>query len=79
MTKLFRANYCQRRSLFFTFACDSSLSMQFAINNMRRQLKQMNSEPSDAFLPPRVIDRLKSFGVSTIDNKDLWTKSFREA
>ncbi len=75
LLELFRSVVGERSSIFFTVATESEPSNIFAINNMKRQLKELGPEVSP-YLPPSVRDYLNSKGVKSIDQRVFWRSEF---
>ncbi len=72
---LFRENVGTRSTIFFTVAVESPESNTFAINNMERQLNELEQGTS-AFLPLAVHDKLKHLGIGLVDEKAFWKEHF---
>jgi hypothetical protein len=64
-----------RSTLFFTVAEHGHYSEIFAINNMRRQLQELEDGCSP-YLCATQIEQLSSMGIKTIDNEDFFKKVF---
>jgi len=68
---LFRKISGTRQSIFFTFARDDKYSRIFAIENMKRQLMELEKN-TPASLQPRLQERIKDYGVKLIDDCIFW-------
>ncbi len=75
LLELFRQNTGTRQSVFFTFALESKFSNIFAIENMKRQLMELEKNTSP-FLPIRLQNRIKNYGVKIIDDLSFWKSEF---
>ena len=65
-------------AIFFTACKYCDISLNFAINNMRRQLKQRASSSHEAYMEDRLKQLLSNYGIKTIDEYPGWKKAFPE-